>query len=333
MVLRIKRLAGAVLLATCALAFSEPHENAGAASFDMLLIGAGARPLAMGGAYTAVPGDIYSLYWNPAGIASIKKTTFMADYMRYALDMEKGMPAFVIDGSKLGNAGTAGGYVNYFNAGSFEAVDENGNRLEDEDFTAAYIEGGVSFARQLPQMQGWDIAAGATFKGIAEYIADYRTTGLGFDFGVLCSPPVSALKLGATVKNLGTVFSSDTGSRMPMVFSAGLYFASKEWRNARFALDINKPLTSYYTIRLGGEYSLSRNFSVRAGRRFLENEVRHWIASLQGEEAGYVRENFNTWSFGVGIKPSARMLFDAAVLGNTFQSLPFFQFSVIFIAR
>ncbi len=36
----------------------------------------GARPLAMGGAFVAVTGDVHGVYWNPAGLATIPSTQF-----------------------------------------------------------------------------------------------------------------------------------------------------------------------------------------------------------------------------------------------------------------
>lgn len=38
--------------------------------------GFGTRPIAMGGAYTALDGDYSSIYWNPAGLGSINKKSF-----------------------------------------------------------------------------------------------------------------------------------------------------------------------------------------------------------------------------------------------------------------
>jgi long-subunit fatty acid transport protein len=38
--------------------------------------GFGTRPLAMGGAYAALGGDYSSIYWNPAGLGTVKENTF-----------------------------------------------------------------------------------------------------------------------------------------------------------------------------------------------------------------------------------------------------------------
>ncbi|MGM0567619.1 MAG: hypothetical protein ACQESB_00210 [Elusimicrobiota bacterium] len=65
-IFKLKRLLiGAVLL----LVAYKPAGASSAAAF--LEMGAGARPLAMGSAFTAVSGDPFSVYWNPAGIARL----------------------------------------------------------------------------------------------------------------------------------------------------------------------------------------------------------------------------------------------------------------------
>ena len=36
----------------------------------------GARPLAMGGAFTGVGGDVHGVYWNPAGLTTVPAEQF-----------------------------------------------------------------------------------------------------------------------------------------------------------------------------------------------------------------------------------------------------------------
>ena len=44
----------------------------GTAGFQFLKLGVGARPVAMGSAYTAVADDANALFWNPAGLGITK---------------------------------------------------------------------------------------------------------------------------------------------------------------------------------------------------------------------------------------------------------------------
>ena len=54
------------------------HKKAGTAAAAFLKIDAGSRPMGMGGAFTGLADDINTLFWNPAGLASIQDQEFSA---------------------------------------------------------------------------------------------------------------------------------------------------------------------------------------------------------------------------------------------------------------
>ena len=49
------------------------NDSAGTAGFNFLKSGVGARPAALGGAYTAVVGDLEATGSNPAGVFGIRE--------------------------------------------------------------------------------------------------------------------------------------------------------------------------------------------------------------------------------------------------------------------
>ena len=51
-------------------------------------INRGARPLAVGAGYTAVAGDSYSLYYNPAGLSEVNQKELVFDYGRFDSERE-----------------------------------------------------------------------------------------------------------------------------------------------------------------------------------------------------------------------------------------------------
>lgn len=325
-----------VLAAFCACSlFAAPHEDAGANGYDFLHLGAGAQPASMAGAYTGSSGDIYSLYWNPAGVASMNRTMVMADYLKYVLDIHRGMLAGVLDPSKVRNLGTVGGYLNYLYAGSFEAVDEAGNALPSGNFTAGYYETGLTFARMLPQaVPGLALSAGGTLKYLRERIDDYASNAGAVDLGIHCILPGNRIKAGFSVRNLGLVFGGGGNPpSLPLIYAAGILFHSTAWPKSRFALDLSKPAYGYYTVRLGMEYRVNRDFFLRGGYRFLENEVRHWYHLVTNVADDYVREDFNTWSAGAGLKLSRQLTLDLAVTGASYQSVPLIGSTLLYQFR
>ena len=70
-----------ILLALAALLPGEARAagSAGASPFNFLFLDADARPVAMGGAYTALANDANALHYNPAGLGRIRRSeaTFM----------------------------------------------------------------------------------------------------------------------------------------------------------------------------------------------------------------------------------------------------------------
>ena len=71
---------------------------------NFLKIGVGPRPVGMGSAFTGVGDDIYTLYWNPAGIGFIRRWELSAMFNKYFADMYysavSGVKQFRMLGSK-----------------------------------------------------------------------------------------------------------------------------------------------------------------------------------------------------------------------------------------
>jgi len=65
----MKKLIVIVLLVTSIQAFSQDLANISGTFVD---IGFGARPMGLGGAYTAIANDAYATLWNPAGLANLQ---------------------------------------------------------------------------------------------------------------------------------------------------------------------------------------------------------------------------------------------------------------------
>src|SRR2546428_3886344 len=58
----------------------------GGTSGEFLLLGAGARGAALGGAYAALATDVTSLYYNPPGVAQLSRPRAMVSTYSYVAD-------------------------------------------------------------------------------------------------------------------------------------------------------------------------------------------------------------------------------------------------------
>ena len=79
--------------------------GAGKTGAEFLLIAAGARPAAMGGAYVAVADDISAVYWNPAGLASLRGRGISATHAEWLSGIRYESLGY---GHSVGQLGTLG---------------------------------------------------------------------------------------------------------------------------------------------------------------------------------------------------------------------------------
>ncbi|MFQ5651146.1 MAG: PorV/PorQ family protein [bacterium] len=176
-------------------------DRVGTTAAQFLKIGAGARPIAMGGAYTALSNDILSTYWNPAGLSRIAGTgeaTF--NHSEWLAETNYDFAAFSIN---VGTVGSFGAQVI-----SFGTPEQPVRTVRNPDGTGQFWDAnsialGVTYARNLTDR----FSIGFTAKFVQESIFNVRALGAAFDLGVLYDTPLQNLTLGATITNFGTKMS------------------------------------------------------------------------------------------------------------------------------
>ncbi|MFQ6089827.1 MAG: hypothetical protein ACE5LD_00090 [Candidatus Bipolaricaulia bacterium] len=218
----------------------------------------GARPLGMGGAFTALADDENALFYNPAGLASlggeIRVNSF---YERYLGLTDFGRLAIAKRGMGLG--------VLIFSACPLTQRDEEGNELDTFNYTTIGLVGayGAKLGELIPVPPPWDrLALGARLKfyrvktlepGNGATLA--LDPALMFDFGkvMLGGMGLEALRLGLVIENLpGLPMKYGSGHResWPLGFRLG---GSLAIRGLIAAAD----LESNGTFHLGAEYQMA----------------------------------------------------------------------------
>lgn len=265
--MRRKLIIAALTLAAIALAAGIEHTAYGAETASFLKISPGARPIAMGNAFTAVSDDLNALAWNPAGLASMKKreAAFMHaelfegtryDFAGYAHPLGRntgrgtirpryGTIAFGI--ARLGQDGISGRDENRQETGAFTA--------SDTAFQAAYSR---ALFRNGPSV-------GATLKYLQSEIAGTRASGAAFDLGLMHSLKSAPVSLGATISNIGRGMRfADQTNNLPLTASVG---AGVRLLSALLiSADIrHRPHSGKTTFGLGSEYALLPSLTLRAG--------------------------------------------------------------------
>jgi hypothetical protein len=153
----------------------------------------------MGGALLAIPGDLHSIYYNPAGLIGLKTPMGGATYLNHVLDINSG---FIGYAHPLDRWVVVGLSVLYADSGSFKKTDATGQEIGD--FGANSIALAASYATDpLP-----NLGAGLNVRFIHSAIDNYNASALAVDGGVVYSFPDQDLHLAIGFYNLGEALSA-----------------------------------------------------------------------------------------------------------------------------
>jgi len=189
----------AVLLLTASSA-SAQFSKVGSSGAQFLKIAMGSKYQAMGEASVAVVNDVYSTYWNPAGLAEIENAAIGFTNVNYLLDINLNYVGFARYFEDVGVFAVA---ATVMSTGEQEITTLEEQEGTGEYYTATSYTVGLSYARQL----NVQFAFGASFKYVGERIHNETANGFAFDFGTVLYPGVQSLRLGVAISNMGPEMS------------------------------------------------------------------------------------------------------------------------------
>jgi hypothetical protein len=238
------------LLWPCAAAASETAQ--------FLRILPGARPMAMGEAYTAVADDLNALNTNPSGLSRVggRQAGFMHaelyggaryDFLGYAQPL---------------GAAALGLSVQRLTVGGLEGRDENGQKTGG--FAAADTAVSAAFSARLPDSS---VRAGFGVKLVESRLADAAARTAAVDFGLQRPLELRGLPLmvGASVRNLGPGLRLG-GEREPLPLAVSVGGAVRLGGALLLAVDVEeRPHARQRGVAVGSEYALMPAFSLRSG--------------------------------------------------------------------
>ena len=254
-----------------------------------------ARAVALGEAYTAVPGTSSSMFFNTAGMARSKgitnvflaRTNWIAD-INYVYASASFSPF-------NGEYGVIGVMFQLANYGDFEETVRWSNDrgyLDLGTFKPTCYMFGVGYARALNDK----FSIGGNLKYVNQSLGD-AVTALGqnntllydgngnvvrasnstgvfaFDFGLLYQTGYKSLTFGMTVRNFSKeVTYVKEGFQLPLTFRIGLSMNVLDFTDLNPAehqflltMDVEHPRDFQEQIRIGGEYLLLKLLALRAG--------------------------------------------------------------------
>jgi len=160
---------------------------------DYLQYGAGARSLAMGGAYVGLADEASAPYWNPAALTQIDEHQFLSMYAPFFEKTNYNFLSYVHPLGRLGNLAISDVLLH---SGGYEEVNYAGEVVGTNKsiFKNAVI---ISYADRVHGK----ISMGASLKLIHERVMKYSGNGRGIDLGILYEP-LDELSIGLAVQNV-----------------------------------------------------------------------------------------------------------------------------------
>lgn len=203
----------------------------GKAVFRILDIPSSARISSLGGSPVPVyDNDLNLGLFNPALLNASMAKQVSLSYLPYVDGINVGYAAYAhqLDSAKI----TLSGSVQYVDYGNFNRTDETG--ADQGTFRSGEYVVQVGAGRAIDSV----FSMGVNLKFITSNIESYTATGWAADVGGVFVKKALGLTVGATLRNIGFVSSSYTGSKEKLPFQAQVA-ATYKFRHAPFRLGLS----------------------------------------------------------------------------------------------
>ncbi len=242
--------------------------------YEFLRNESSARAAAMGGSFVTVTDDPAALHYNPATLASVKRTQASFTFFKHLLDINSG---YASAATTLDGIGQIGFGVDYTSYGSFDRTDRLGN------VSGSFGAGDVAFTAAWATDLGEGFSAGVAGKLIYSSISDFSSTALALDGGLLWVDTTHRVQAGLSILNLGSQVSSYDGQseEMPLDLTVGV---SHRLQGLPLLLALNfhrlldggsGVLDHLRAFTIGGEFTIADPLRLRIG---YNNAVREDLA-------------------------------------------------------
>jgi len=312
-------LAVAFILGMIQINYAQEPIRIGTTAASFLEYGYTAAGNSLGDAYVSMEDGLSSLYWNPAGIVSLKNTELLFTFQPWLADINSSYAAVGISFRGIGQLALSVTSVDY---GDMPVTTMEMQEGTGELFSVNDMAVGLSYARSITN---W-FAFGGTAKFITSKIWHTQANAIATDLGVLIkthffSPTDSrahGLKIGMSISNYGTrmqydgidlinpidILPDEQGNfrdvpgqfrlskwELPLIFRVGISLTPVHTENHQItlAVDALHPNNNAESMNMGVQYSWT---ALGLGR----------ISFRGGYKALFMPESQYGLSMGVGIE-------------------------------
>jgi hypothetical protein len=267
--------------------FQTEVSGVGTHAAEFLVIGVGARAMAMGGAYAAVANDPTALYYNPAGIVWMDNIQVEIMHNEWLVDTDYDFIGATMP-LPFWNSSIGLSFI-MLNFGEQAVRTVERPEGTGETYSATNYAFALTFATALTD----NFSFGMSGKYIQEKIWHAVGGAAALDLGIFYNTPFKGLRLGMSMSNYGGELSLNgrdldttvdpdpandgvwrvpvtyktNGYPLPLLFRFGLSYEQYlgDFGTVILATDLNHPSNSTEYINLGIEYGYAGIFFLRAG--------------------------------------------------------------------
>jgi hypothetical protein len=282
-------------------------DRVGTTAAQFLKIGAGARPIGMGSAYTALATDILAVYWNPAGLSRINRNgEAIFNHAQWLADTKYNFAAFSLN---LGSVGSIALQVISFNTPEQPVRTVNNPEGDGRFWDANSFALGITYARNLTDQ----FSIGFSLKYIGERIFNASATGASFDLGILYDTPLENLTLGAAISNFGTKMRMDGRDLQfnsdPLPEEGSVSAVPAQYRTEQFNIPLNLKFGVAWKainddnlsllVAADGLQPSDNSPSINSG---LEVGIKNIVFLRAGYKSLFIESSEESFTFGAGLR-------------------------------
>lgn len=243
----------------------------GSTGANFLRIGVGARPVAMGEAFTGVSDDVHAMFYNPAGLGMLDKQELMLMHNSFIGGVRQEIAGYALPTKHFGTLGLGANLVKVSEFDSFDTLDRKIGTVDADDMAAS-----VSYAREIGSLRR--VSIGATARHVRSRLDSYTASATMFDGGIMArygleGPYETRYRLGGALRNIGQpqkfveeAFQLPQSLHIGGSRSAPLPHPFEDMR-LNLALESVVPNDDIPYFALGAEVQVVHEFAIRLGYR------------------------------------------------------------------